>query len=285
MPPNRPPIPQARYWLLTIPQTSAGDNPGWRQQLPLNVQWLRGQQERGAETGYVHWQLFAAFSKKVRLGAVKLQFGNECHAEPSRSEAAEQYVFKEDTAIAGTRFELGEKAIQRNNQQDWAKIKKLAQDGKIDEIPDDIFIRYYSTLKNIKKDYMIKPADLEDVCGVWIYGDPGVGKSRKAREDYPDSYPKMCNKWFDGYQGQDYILIDDMDMQHKVLGHHLKIWADRYSFIAEAKGGAIQIRPKKIIVTSNYTIEQIFPDDLQLQGALKRRFEVIHMLGPGLGIQ
>lgn len=90
---------QARYWLLTIPIAD------WQKpnDLPNGIVWLRGQQERGTNTEYVHWQLFATYKKKCRLATVKRDFGRTAHAEPSRSEAAEQYVWKEDTAIAGTR--------------------------------------------------------------------------------------------------------------------------------------------------------------------------------------
>lgn len=167
----------------------------------------------------------------------------------------------------------GEKEIQR-----WTDAKRACQENKIEEVPDDIFIRYYRTLKDIRKDYMKKPEDIDDVCGVWLYGPPGSGKSYGARQRYEGAYDKPCNKWWDGYQGEEYVIIDDFDLNHSVLGHHLKIWADRYAFIAETKGGAVPIRPKKIIVTSNYAIDVIFKDRALIE-ALQRRFEEEYVTG------
>lgn len=81
---------QARYWLLTIPK----DAYQLPTELPQQLTWIRGQQERGGDTGYEHWEVVATFKRAVRLAAVKSLFGPTCHAEPSRSSAANDYVFK-----------------------------------------------------------------------------------------------------------------------------------------------------------------------------------------------
>lgn len=259
---------QARYWLLTIPHNN------FLPYLPNELIYIKGQLEEGNNTGYKHWQIVAHFKRKTRLAGVKKVFGMGIHAEPTRSEAAEAYVFKQDTKIQGTEFELGQRFTRRNDKEYWKDVKEKAQQNRLEELDGDVYVKYYNTLKRIAKDHMQKPTDLDDVCGIWIWGPPGVGKSRKARLDYPNAYFKMCNKWWDGYQNEESIIIDDLDKNHKVLGHHLKIWSDRYSFIAEAKGGAICIRPKHIVVTSNYKIEEIFEDEALIE-ALKRRFTII----------
>lgn len=81
---------QARHWLLTL------HDPDWAPptELQPTIAWLRGQKEIGTQTERIHWQLFATFKRPTRLAAIKKIFGNAVHAEPSRSEAAEAYVFK-----------------------------------------------------------------------------------------------------------------------------------------------------------------------------------------------
>lgn len=274
-----PPInQQARYWILTINDSDSGESwspPDTLDQNFSGVQWLTGQKEIGSNTGRAHWQLFCSFKRAVRLAAVRKLFGTRVHAEPSRSTAAESYVLKDDTAIHGTRFELGAKAFQRNSKTDWALAKEKAKQGLLDDVPPDVYIKYYRTLKAIAMDNMTKPNDLSSVAGIWIHGPPGVGKSHFAREQYgPDLYLKAQNKWWDGYQGEKNVLLDDLDT--KVLGHYLKIWADKYAFMAECKGSSIQIRPQNFIITSNYTPEELF-DDPVLAQAIRRRFYFIYI--------
>lgn len=117
------------------------------------------------------------------------------------------------------------------------------------------------------------PIDNGGGCGIWIRGPSGVGKSHSVWQKYTveEVYLKPRSKWWDGYRGQDVVLVDDMDIYHKSLGGDFKDWGDKWPFHAERKGGSMNIRPKKIIVTSQYSIEEIW-DDEQTRDALNRRF-------------
>ena len=103
-----------------------------------------------------------------------------------------------------------------------------------------------------------------------------MGKSHLARENFPDAYIKGLTEYWNGYQGQEVVILEDIDPFHVSLGSHLKYWADRYRFSANIKlVDVVTIRPKLFIVTSQYTIDQIWKDEETIL-ALERRFTTLH---------
>jgi len=125
--------------------------------------------------------------------------------------------------------------------------------------------------------------ELESTCGVWVLGPKGVGKSHYVRNTCgytrEQILNKNINKWYDDWTSvHKVVLLDDLDTSHVHLGHYLKQWADKYPFQAEVKGSTkFSIRPEKIIVTSNYTPEQIWDKDSKMADAIKDRFELVNM--------
>lgn len=102
---------------------------------------------------------------------------------------------------------------------------------------------------------------------VFISGPAGCGKTSLAR-DFAVSvygagnglpfYMKPTNKWWDGYRGQPMVILDDPSVRRfQELEQEIKVWADRYSFIAELKGRSIRANPEWLIVTANYTLEEL----------------------------
>jgi hypothetical protein len=172
----------ARFWILTIPH---GD---WEPVLYDGVAYAKGQAELGAG-GYEHWQLIVILSKPQRLSWLKSRFPRSAHAEPTRSVAAEGYVWKEDTRIADTGFELGTRPFQRNNAKHWSGVWESAVGGRMLEIPSPVRVCHYRTLRCIGADYA-RPMAMEREVKVY-WGRTGMGKSRLAWEECGlDSYPK-----------------------------------------------------------------------------------------------
>jgi len=85
-------------------------------------------------------------------------------------------------------------------------------------------------------------------------------------------YDKMQNKWWDHYNMENFVLIDDLEKSNaQALIAHLKRWLDIYPFPAEVKQGVCRgIRPKLIIITSNFHPANIFGEDSHLLPILRR---------------
>lgn len=260
---------QGVYWILTIPHAD------FTPFKPESVQYIRGQLETGNTTNYLHWQLLVVFSKKHRLSAVKKIFGDSAHCELSRSSAADTYVWKDDTAVPNTRFELGERKLKRNDVRDWDKIRQSARSGDLESVPADVYVRCYNQLKRIAVDHL-QPIGVErEVVVLW--GRTGTGKSRRAWEEAGlQAYPKdPRSKFWDGYRGQEHVVIDEFRGGIDIA--HLLRWFDRYPVIVEIKGSSVVLSAKKIWITSNISPEAWYPEcDQETIAALRRRINVTH---------
>jgi len=223
--------------------------------------------------GYLHLKSPQALSflKKISPQA----HWEKCKGTPEENIA---YCSKEgDITVFGSVPQTQQDA----NKAQQKRFIELSKKGDFDTIEAEMpgkFLQQYRTMRQLSTDYMVKPPDLEKPCGIWIYGDTGCGKTTAARTEYGEYYTKMCNKWWCGYQGEKTVIMEDMDPAHSKLAHHVKLWADKWSFLAEVKGSTRQIRPQNFIITSNHTIDEVFWDSKDSDlAAIKRRFKVIHM--------
>jgi len=254
----------------------------------LDCKYMLAGKEVG-ENGTPHIQGYIVFLNPLRFKEAARRIPR-AHLEPAQGDVEQNYAYctKEKDFI-----EIGVKPVSKrqqgeNERERWEEIRQFAKKGKFDEIPAKVYVTHLRNIKQIRTDEMQKEKveTLSSVAGVFCYGESGSGKSRWARQQYPDAYIKNCNKWWDGYNGQDSVIIDDLDPGLAgALSHHLKLWLDHYPFTAETKGGSIFIRPKTIILTTQYTLNQLFTETETYQAMKRRMKETHHFNSPLMSIK
>lgn len=266
---------RSRGWCFTLNNYTEEDIIHLRQR---GSKYLLFGKEVG-DNGTPHLQGYVYFKSQRTFSAVKKDFGSRYHLEAQRGscEQAIDYCKKD-----GQFEEIGDppmtpKEKGNNEKARYQRAWELAKEGKLEEIDADIRVRLYGTLKKIKADHQTLPEPIATLEHEWYWGDSGTGKTRKAREENPGAYLKNPNKWWCGYKDQEVVVIDEWSPSHECLASHLKQWADHHPFAAETKGSSMCIRPKKIIITSNYSPEQCFPKVEDLE-PIRRRFSVKHFI-------
>ncbi len=156
----------------------------------------------------------------------------------------------------------------------------LLEKGAEQAVEDgDIAIKEYPKVKAALDLYRLvttKHPDLEKLDNHWIHGEPGVGKSKMARERWPNHYNKSPDdNWFTGYNGEDTILIDDFEPVNRKQTGLLKRLADHYSTVVRVHGLQISIRPKQIVITSNFRPNEIWEGSYL--AAIERRFTIWYL--------
>lgn len=270
--------------------------------------------EKAPTTGTKHLQGCLVTKTRVRWSTLKNRINiDQLHLEPCRKiyEANLNYCKK-----SGDIWQWPHDFVRTKNsykeKQTFREAIQLAKEGKLDQIDSDKMIKYEAKFKKIYAE--AKPVDnmyLDNKNGnffpdffLFLHGSTGTGKSFRFYQivyilehwwsDYCNArqlpyrplgvYRKKCNKWWDGYLGEDIVLIEEIEPSWaSIAASHLKIWLDQYPFPVEVKGSYIErIRPKFFILTSNYSLSQLFVDKegnkvLEDLKPIERRVYSIHV--------
>jgi len=220
--------------------------------------------EKG-ESGTAHLQGYFCLKHGIAFSALKKIFP-QLHIERAKGTPKQNQTY---CTKDGDFFEVGEvpedtgKSGGEASKETWRCILSAAESGNWDYLKRE-YPRVWVTMseKLISKRVPRTTVIDGDTQNEWWYGETGTGKSRLAWEKYGSiCYQKMLNKWWDGYDDQPVVIIEEWSPKNEVTASALKIWADRYPFTAQIKGGVLQkIRPSKIIVISNYRLGDCFPD-------------------------
>jgi len=292
---------QGKYWVFTI------NNPTI-EQLPPNcwpdVVYVIWQHEKGAE-GTEHIQGYACFNKVKRVNWLSKHCCDEAYFAPRMGSHSQAKHYckkpvpdcncehcKDCPPPLGGFWEHGNDesiADKQGTRSDLLACKEMLDQGATEEALADAhfgpWVRYHKAFERHRK---LKHGQSRNwITHVTVYwGEPGIGKSQRARyEAGPSAYwlpqPDGGTVWWDGYDGQETVVIDEFYGWIKRTA--MQRLCDSTPIMVQNKGGSTPFTAKRIIVTSNAPPSQWWPN-LGL-GPMERRLtgahgQVIHMTGP-----
>lgn len=221
------------------------------------------------ESGTPHLQGFITFKTTKRLtGLKKLHKG--IHWEISRNvEASINYCMKDKDYFIKDNRKQGE----RNDLK--RMIDCMEKNG------------LQTAIENYKETYVKYSNGIEKLAGrlqkprtekphiVWIYGSTGTGKTRQVYEKEKDLWISAKNlKWWNGYENQEAVLIDDFRSDFCTFHELLRI-LDRYPYKVEIKGGHRELNSKRIYITSCYHPDNVYKTIEDKTQLLRRIDEII----------
>jgi len=242
------------------------------------------------ECGTPHLQGYIVFRDGKSFKSVKSKMPR-AHIEQAKgdSDANFRYCTKdgdffEDGERPASKAERAERAGDAEKSR-WAEARLAARAGNFEAIPDDLFTRFDKFYERENKRHKPVPETLPHTSRhFWVYGTTGTGKSYSARMVGQHlgwrTFIKCAeSKWWDGYDGEELVIIDDFDKYQVRDGGNMKRWLDIYPVPVQTKGGMMMIRPKCIIITSNYSPDEIWQDS-QTLAPIERRVNLLQ-LHPG----
>lgn len=217
------------------------------------------QRERST-TGTPHFQVYVIFNKKSTIVKFKRLICERAHVEVCRGTPQDNYEYctKVESRISGP-YMSGELPVSagRGSRSDLdAAIQTLNSTRSLREVATKhatTFVRCHRGLS----------AYLQVTCArrTWLteffvlYGEPGTGKTTHALSKHPDLFclPPVQERgtvWWDGYDGQDTVLIDDFRsfcIPYNLLFNYI----DRTPLLVPVKGGMVPFLAKRVIATTN----------------------------------
>ena len=283
---------RARSWCFTWNNYPANAVATLGEQVNAASSYIAYQPERG-ESGTPHLQGVVVFENARSLSSMRTLFGDGgVHFEPMRGtiDQATDYCSKEDSRdlAAGFAFtELGTKPVGRGIRTDIQLVTDMVTEGKrMREIAVEYPETYVKFHKGINALAAVRAPPRAGAPTIhWFWGPTGTGKTRAvyaaAAAANATLYVKMSdNKWWDGYESDEWVLIDDYRRDFSTFSQLLRL-LDRYPMRVEFKGGSIEFAATHIYITSpkdpSSTWEGRTEEEL---GQLLRRITEIKYFGP-----
>lgn len=249
------------------------------------------------DTNRLHLQGYVTFINKTSLKQAKKHLNNSSiHLEPAIADYQHNLLYiqgpyEKDGKIKpvnDTFILYGEPP--RSNQGKRNDLQHLCQQLKdctitiqdiIDTFPGKYHL-YRKTFEKITQTVQDKNYRKDMTKGIWYYGDTGTGKSHRAFKDYnPDThyiYPND-NGWWDGYDGQDTIIINDF--RGEISYNQLLQIIDKWPYqLRRRNQQPRQLIASTVIITSSLPPSQIYKNrqDEDSLSQLYRRCKVYNTI-------
>jgi len=223
--------------------------------LDANYRYMIVGEEKCPETGRLHWQCYIEFENKVSMKHIKAEFEDKTvHLEPKRGtrEQARDYCKKE-----GKWTEHGVWAEGPGFRTDLAVLTKQILEGS--KRTSDIMLeepatycKYRQGMRDIQQLADKRNTGSFRQVEVKVYSGPtGCGKTQRAYGDGQNTYKITGDDlaWFDGYDGEEHLLIDEYDQQVPIT--RLLTLLDGYQLRLPVKGGFTYARWTRVSITTN----------------------------------
>lgn len=205
---------------------------------------------------------------------------------------ADSFTNLEYCSKEGTFYEYGDRPLAQTEKgkkgaQFYVDVLNEAENNNLKKIRQDAPAFYFDKIKLLeyhRTRAATKPAELDKLENYWIWGSTKTGKTLSVKIKYwgrPIYWKDPHNKWWDGYNDEEIVVLDDLDAKKSkdYMGEFLKRWCGHEAFLAECKGGNTRyIRPKIMIVTSNWAPTDIWTLDQEIE-PIERRFKVKNIRG------
>jgi len=227
---------------------------------------------------------FARVALKVRTGSQESAIlytkkGDQTHAEwEQHHEHGPTFGNNVDWVEYGTPSKV-KQGTRTDVTALMADVKSLKTDLELVDNHGELALRYFKAIQTLRQ--QIKPAKGQPTEIYLMVGPTGVGKTRKAYQDWPDLWEvpisQGTSNWFDGYAGQKVVLFDEFsgDMP---LRNALKILDHWYVRQVPTKGGHVWFNPSVVLVTSNFhpSTWYDYSSRIEHERALRRRFHRVY---------
>lgn len=256
-----------RSWTITVNNHTEQDE----QQLQLQQQralFIVYGREKG-ESGTPHLQGYIQMKQSQTLEYMKKHVHATAHFEVARGTPLQNYNY---CTKDGDFWIFGE-VPKQGKRTDIEKIKQMVSEGAtMKEIANEATSYQSAKFGELLLKYN-EPKRNQEIKVYWFYGPPGSGKTREAAAMCPEAYWHNGTKWFDGYDGEKEVIMDDFRQEGWTIESLLRMWQP-YPYRVETKGSTRQLQATTFIITTPYSVDNLFfiGEDIQ---QLKRRINVI----------